>query len=561
MCFSTKGTDLAFTSTGAIITKIIVIVSAVLLCAACGNINLNTPVPPPPQLFEYSSLSTFCTLPPKELGYNTKIMFVVDQSGSNGTTDPSKSRRMDAIKNFFNKNSANTSIEWGLISFQGSGATALTTGFVSSAEFLGALGQLESITDTGGTPYKAAIFETTTAVSDAIRDETENTESTYQVIFLSDGVPTDYGSPILDSEITADIERLTQLADGRLYFSTVYYNVAGGASIGASERLEAMAQTGRGGFLDASSGGDIFIDKLAVNRITKEPYIMKDFFVYNMNSTLCDSGFLGPDSDADGLCDVDEDFYNTKYGRTISEDPELAGQFFNKQNRNSFSPFFSDYFILRKLHQESLPTCTAEEAQKDEDHDLLNACEEKFLVNRSPAGPTLTWTNQMLESPKYASDTNFDSDGDGILDTLEFFFFREKGAAMDYQNTEKLISGTSYYDLFKDHQSRIYPGSSDPYKIKVQLIERNDRGENCYTYQQEVLPMYDVKSLAAGNSPDLAHPADENVILVYYIMAPENNPNGKGVLRYSYQKIKSAQPQSHTSINFADYLFEEVAAK
>jgi hypothetical protein len=488
-------------------------------------------------------------------------MFVVDQSGSNGTTDPSKSRRLDAITNFFNKNSANASIEWGLISFQGSGATSLTPGFVPAAEFMAAIGQLESMSDSGGTPYKAAIFETTNNVSEAIKEETESTESTYQVIFLSDGVPTDYGSPILDSEITADIERLTQLADGRLYFSTVYYNVAGSANLSASQRLEAMAVTGRGGFLDASSGGEIFIDKLAVNKITKEPYIMKDFFVYNMNSALCDSGFLGPDSDADGLCDVDEDFYNTKYGSAIADDPELNGQFFNKQNRNSFSPFFSDYFILRKLQQEALPTCTQEEAESDHDHDLLNGCEEKFLVNRSPTGPTLTWTNQMLESPNYASDTNFDSDGDGIIDTLEFFFFREKGAAMDYENTEKLISGISGYDLFKDHQSRIYPGSTDPYKIKVQQIERNDRGENCYTYQQEILPMYEVKSLDAGNTPDLAHPADENVILVYYIMAPENNPNGKGVLRYSYQKIKSAHPQSHTSINFADYLFGEVAAK
>ena len=41
-----------------------------------------------------------------------------------------------------------------------------------------------------------------------------------------------------------------------------------------------------------------------------------------------------------------------------------------------------------------------------------------------------------------------------------------------------------------------------------------------------------------SNNDKLVHAAGENIVLVYYLQTPEKDPNGKGVLRYSYQKLK-----------------------
>lgn len=532
-----------------------------LTLMSCGNVDIT---PTTGEVYQYSSLSTFCTLPPKEIGLYTKIMFVVDQSGSNGNTDPSKDRRRDAITNFFNKHSANKYIDWGFISFQDSAATPFIQDpyFQPAGNFQAAIDEFSANGDAGGTPYKAAIFEVTRAITLQMESQTDENESNYEIIFLSDGVPTDYGSPIPDGEIYADIERLVKLADGRIHFSTVYYNV-GGADNGASARLEEMSKVGKGKFLDASNGGDINIDELIVGGSSKESYLIKDFFVYNLNSTLCDSGIIGADSDADGLCDSDEDYYNSYYSSEIGANSQYAGKAFNKQKRNSFSEIYSDLFILRNLQGEGLPTCSASEAKNDLDHDLLNECEERFLVNRNPKGPTLSWTNEMLANPKYTSNTNYDSDGDGIIDSLEFFFFKEKGGSLDYDSINNELFGTSYYDLFKNHVSKIYPEKSSPYNIDIRQIERNLKGENCYTFGQQTLPMYNVKTatLDGTENLDLVHNDNENVVLVYYIMTPENDPDGKGVLRYSYQKIKNTLSEPQKSIDLAADRFDYIYAK
>ena len=541
--------------------KILLLCAGAVFISACGAINVKL-VPAP--VMELSSLSTFCTLPPNEFGRFTKVLFVVDQSGSNAagpTTDPTKTRRRDAMTNFYNKHSANQFVQWGLISFQAELATQFINNpaFQPAANFPGGLAQFEARVDQGVTPYKAAIFEVTKAVTDDLLLADINAEANYEIIFLSDGVPTDYGSPIIDNDIFTDITRLIKLAEGRIHFSTVYYNVSGAADPAASNRLNEMANVGLGKFLDASNGENINIDELIVGGASNTPYQIKDLFVYNLSSAVCDSGQMGADSDADGLCDTDEDAYNIKYKTEINSHPAYAGKLFSKSNRNSFGKMYSDLFILKNIQGDLLPTCSATEAELDPDHDLLNNCEEMFLVNRNPQGPTQSWTTEMLATSKHTSKTNFDSDGDGLIDSLEFFFFREAAAAMDFNSVLKKLFGTSYYDLFKNHLSKVSPGSSSAYNIDVKQVSRNDAGQNCYTFSQENLPMYSVPPAVfsqTGNL-DLVHGADENIVMVYYIMTPENDPEGKGVMRYSYQKIKKDKTakQIDLSTDRFDYVF------
>ena len=535
---------------------------------SCGDVNITKT---PSVLQELSSNSVFCTIPPLEIGRYTKIMFVVDQSGSNvignnsEPTDPDKSRRLGALTKFWQANGSNPYIQWGFISFQQDKATYFIENgyFQNSSAFESALGRFQATPDINATPYKAALTRTREAIESDIALSDDNT-SNYEIIFLSDGVPTDYGqtlNDIDDAALRRDVELLMKLAPGRLRLSTVYYSTPSGVDLSALERLQEMAKLGNGKFQDASKGEDINIDELIVGGRSLEPYQIKDFFVYNLNSTLCDNGEMGVDSDADGLCDQDEDRYNIIYQAKIDGDINYTHKRFDKYSRNSFSPAFSDMFILKNLQGEALPTCSVTESKLDTDMDLLNECEEKFLANSQPQGPTQVWTTEMLTKEKHTSRTNFDSDGDGIMDSLEFFFFKEKGAALNYNSIDRSVFGRTYYDLFKNHQSKVRPESSKPYNIDVRQVEKNDQGQNCYTFSQESLELYKTPKVTysqTGNL-DLVHGVNENVVLVYYIMVPENDPESKGVMRFSYQKIKVGQTAKQ--LNLSEDRFDNVKAK
>ena len=51
-------------------------------------------------VFSSSLDSNFCLTPPEQSARYSKISFVLDKSGSNGTTDPDKTRRYNAAVNF-----------------------------------------------------------------------------------------------------------------------------------------------------------------------------------------------------------------------------------------------------------------------------------------------------------------------------------------------------------------------------------------------------------------------------------------------------------------------------
>lgn len=523
--------------------KLAAAILVAMLLTACGEVKV-TPMPSiqlPPVIKK--SESVFCTAEPGSQSTETRILFVVDKSGSNVSqkTDPTGTRRYGAINNFFNKYADNNKIKWAMIEFQKESANSLFLNpfFREAAQFGSVIASSQAKTDEGYTPYRAAITE----IGNAIRDELLNSDNTikynFEIIFLSDGVPTDYGDQFIDDgKIMEDVQNLIEISVGFVHFSTVYYNLSSTADEEAARRLENMAQVGQGRFQDASNGEDLDFDELIKFGTEIYAYQVKDFFVYNLNTTLCDDGYIGADSDSDGLCDSDEDRYNSFLSSKINL--LYAGKKFSKTNRNSFSTQFSDVFVYRQLMGESLPTCSQDESILDEDMDLLNNCEEKFLTNYSPMGPNETWTEEMSATSKHSSQTNFDSDGDGILDVLELNFFKERGLALDYFSIYKNFYGLSQYDLFKDHQSKINPTSTEPYQIDVKHVERKLNGQNCYSFYQDKLPLYSVQavSYSGTNNLNLTHGSDENLVLVYYIITPENNPTSKGILMQSYQRIK-----------------------
>ncbi len=208
-----------------------------------------------------------CNTQLQQITVPIKTLFVVDMSGSNfknGSdpgTDPNRTVRGGSIQKFFDDYKAKTNFHWGFVGFQGSSALAfINNGSTSSGRFsanpndmTAAVSMFEGLIDDGNTPYKAAM----NMAKDIIQNDTGAAANTkYVIVFLSDGMPTDYTS---DAQIYSDVSALVNTFSGRVSFNTVYY---GPVDANASGRLKQMSISGGGQFLDTndnSTGKSFYI--------------------------------------------------------------------------------------------------------------------------------------------------------------------------------------------------------------------------------------------------------------------------------------------------------------
>lgn len=205
-----------------------------------------------------------CTTTLSQTTIPTKMMFVVDISGSNQSypgcpisascTDPGKTVRAGSIQQFFNDYGAYMNFFWGFITFHNTSAQALiNNGNANSAIYSNApamqsaITAFESITDSGGTPYMSALNLATTAIS-TDSDLNNANKPQYITVFLSDGQPDGAGDTT--TNILNQVQTLVNLAPGRITFNTVYY---GPVNATASNLLQSMANTGGGKFLNTNT--------------------------------------------------------------------------------------------------------------------------------------------------------------------------------------------------------------------------------------------------------------------------------------------------------------------
>ena len=544
----------------------------VVMANACDNVRLSL-IPAPVQQASLASAGEMCTPPPLQSTINTKIMFLVDQSGSNcgsmtpcgsDGTDPDKSYRLSVMQNFINGHLNNSNIYYGFIAFHDSGGVAyINDGSTADATFSNdptqiqaALTTFQSTPDEGATPYRAAIGMATQAIAtDRTVSAAANTKSKYYIVLMSDGMPTDYGSPPNQTQINADVTTLLATAGTGTTLSTIYYNPANVA--GDANLLLQMATTGDGGFDNTNTQGrNVPLEQIIAFQ-DAIPWVITQFMVTNLNAAPCDDGTIGPDSDADGICDADEIRYNTMFANDSTLSSRMNGFTFDPQNRNSFGPTYSDMFSYRHvLYGENLDgSCllTGDLSQDDADHDLLNTCEEKFIVSNTPAGPNATWTSAMGTT---ADPNNFDSDGDGFIDWIEFAFFRSKSAPLDFNSTADTFQGFTMSEILLQHRNPNNPNSSTPYDGVFHYEHANAQGENCYSYTQSVLPLYHTLATTQANESgysQLAHDKDQNVIMIYFIQKQENSTNGAGQLMYSYQTVNYTDTTLNLNLDVSKY--------
>lgn len=507
----------------------------------CDNVKLS--LMPPPVVQASKAIPEICAFPPTEKEKLTKILFVVDSSGSNFTgpgTDPDKSYRYNLMKDFIDKHSHIPQIYYGMIIFRLDKAIAyINDGNDQSPVFTNDLSRVDaaldrfmSEPDEYTTPYRAALTMAQYAITaDRLKSGT-GAMAEYRVVMLSDGVPTDYGDPINDAAIDSDVQALI-VAASEATLTTIYY---GPNDASAAARLERMANRGNGQFSNVNVDGRIPLDQIMAS-VDGEPWVIKRFMVTNLTSAPCDDGTMGADSDADGICDKDEERYNQELPRISAAAQRMGGKFFSPTKRNSFGNVYNDYLNYRRIvYNETLNLDC--KSTSDDDRDLLNECEESFVSAAMPVGPTDAWTSKMgtAGDPK-----NYDSDGDGFLDYVELIFGRSQSAALDFNSSVHLMTeGYRFDDILTQHRHPMRPSQSEPYELTFHFTHVNEKGQNCYTYNQKALALYKTKALSAADAPgapQLAHGENENVILVYYIQTPERDPSGPGVLSYAYLKI------------------------
>ena len=554
----------------------------------CDNVRLEMIQPPP---VTTKAIGEVCALEPSELKNVTKIMFLVDKSGSNFTgnngagsgTDPNKTFRSETILEFVDKYATNTSVEWGFVAFgldntqegraiayineQGDEQQPVFS--PDSQRMYDAIERMRADQDTGSTPYYLAIQMAIQAITED-RKKVDLNRTKYLVVMITDGVPTSpqykNGNDTVQSKIE---DHLQALVDMKVPFSTIYYGPPNAVADGIppytpQARLERMAEVGKGKFSDVNADGKVPLEKLLIFNIG-EPWLIKRFVVNNLNSAPCDDGTMDVDSDSDGLCDKDEEKYNSWLTdptyRVFGQ--RMNGKKFDPQNRNSFSEIYSDLFYLKYiLFNESLneycdPTEDLDDPTNlDEDRDFMNKCEEDFVRATNPQGPTPLWTSKMGETSDYQ---NFDSDGDGFIDWLELVYSPERSTfpVMDYSSFRREIDKFRMDQIIEQHRNPRAPAlTAQPYDGIFRYKGVNSQGQNCYSYDQSVLPLYKTKEFTteqAKKHPELAHKAGENIVMIYFIQTAQTDHNGAGELRYTFQKMMVGQTQLNLNLKVDGY--------
>lgn len=273
-----------------------------------------------------------CTLDPNLVNQQIKIMFVVDISGSNvieaggrPATDPTRERRYGSLTEWLGQRTPNPAEYYTMIEF--SGNTTVTSPLLQTYDpiyapftneiptFTDAVNQQRgSTTDAGATPYKAAlntVINTIRGDAQKAKERAENgepaTQSTYIIIYLSDGVPTDSQEAEILNIIENDLMELPKNAEfggfiSQINLNTGYYYVDVDVPK-ARSLLQKMAKAGKGEAYSFDTG-KIDFDKLTDVMIKKVSTSLSDIIVNNLNMVWdMEVGQLLPDTDADFISD------------------------------------------------------------------------------------------------------------------------------------------------------------------------------------------------------------------------------------------------------------------
>lgn len=188
-----------------------------------------------------------------------RIVFLVDNSGSTGDTDPKHSYRVMTLNKFLDDYGSKSNFSYGFGYFSGS-AQFFNMDSMSFSKNLGrsvdvnglrkALDLYDDKDTGGGTSYGSAFDK----LRDALTRDQANGGHSYSIVFMSDGMPTDLGDssqiPTQIQLLVGDLRNSVGAKGGALSLSAVYFGPP--SSVDAISNLQGMAAAGRGQFVDTN---------------------------------------------------------------------------------------------------------------------------------------------------------------------------------------------------------------------------------------------------------------------------------------------------------------------
>lgn len=349
----------------------------------------------------------FCTLDPSLVDQYLKIIFVIDNSGSNviaaggrPPTDPDRSRRYESLKKWLSNRKGSPNEFYTMVEFSGNStkippdlvnSQAESSPFTNDKDFFYNVvaTQQASSKDGSATPYKAAMDTVINTIKgDAIKakkraeDTGKTTTSSYVVIFLSDGGPTDSTEDEIVALISETLMKLPNQPDygafiNQLTLNTGYYYIDVDLP-DARQILANMAKAGKGQSYSFDRG-DIDYDKLTDVFIKKVTTRLTDVIVNNLN-TVWDQETMTLEADSDG------DFLSDRLEKKLGSNPLLRDSDLNGVSDgvefllDSKSRPCKDEHCLPENATQFLG-CFDEKTNEllDKDDDGLSDCEERAL--------------------------------------------------------------------------------------------------------------------------------------------------------------------------------------
>lgn len=267
--------------------RTILLLTSTMVLGACAKVNFapvdlesiqnvapNIVVPDP---------QIICGINQEKITRPTRVLFIVDQSGSNvngpyeapgEASDAKKKFRSDVMAQFYQSNRSKANLSWGLSVFNAKDAVNLLTDSSNRSapfstvpdDFNNAFNRFLAREDVSHTPYKAALTLTKQMIE---KDKLTAPEHVaYLVVFITDGYPTDYcpssseltcPGKILESKIDADVKAISNVMPEAVQFSTVYY---GKSDSEAAKRLLRMAKIGGGQFVDTNTTKEVKLNDI-----------------------------------------------------------------------------------------------------------------------------------------------------------------------------------------------------------------------------------------------------------------------------------------------------------
>jgi hypothetical protein len=484
----------------------------------------------------------FCTGVPNALDFPSRIMFIVDISGSFTIEDPPLAtcpagpgmclcRRAYAIEETLQRYPPGNGVEYAIIFFNGSATIPTKTqGFTSDpTEFPQVLVQMN--VSNGQTNYDGALqLAYQTVVTDMTTlDVASRSRARYELVFMSDGFPDpDNTGPgeSLPLDIKQDVVNIAALQTtqgiGTVALNTVQIDapsVPPSALFQSSTVMLDMATLGNGTYSAFNPNQPITLFNIGFVSVVQS-YALKSFVVSNVNErpvAAPGGGTIpGVDSDGDGLNDDVEALIGTSPLLSDTDGDGFSDYLEWKLRNSGFDPLYPDD-----------ADCASINDRQDSDGDTLLDCEERYIA-----------TSLQL----------VDSDADGYADDLEYRngtnpVIVDNQGDYDFDNAPNGFELGNHTD---PQRNDVADFSQIAYRYDLQQIESSadagmmdggTLGQTCYSFTVDNITLAPTQSTVAGSEP-----GGTNSILLHVISAPSDNPKDPG-----FHQIACVRPRYQQS--------------